>query len=158
MKVTVSSGILPDCGNKALRPPMVTNRRETVEMKIVRIGLATALLAASGAAGAQSATDARCLLLSNAFANGAKDENAKKAAEVAGYFYLGRISEHATAAQLKPVLERESKSITDANAGAQMTSCVKAIQDKVQLVQSLGPSSPPAATPPTKPPPNPQGR
>ena len=122
-------------------------------MKIVRIGLATALLAASAAAAAQSATDARCLLLSNAFANGAKDDNAKKAAEIAGYFYLGRISEHATAAQLKPILERESKSLTDATAGPQMNACVKAIQDKVQLMQSMAPSSPQPAQSTTPPPP-----
>jgi len=148
MKVIISSGILPDCGNKALRPPMVTNRRETVEMKIVRIGLATALLAASGAAGAQSATDARCLLLSNAFANGAKDENAKKAGEVAGYFYLGRISNSMTGPQLKALLDAQVKTLTAQTAPGVMNNCASAIQTKVNLLQSIsGAPAKPAATP-----------
>lgn len=121
-------------------------------MNGLRLAIGTFLLVVGGAASAQSATDARCLLLSNAFANGAKDENAKKAAEAAGYFYLGRISEHATVAQLKPVLEREAKSISDATAGPQMQACVKAIQDKVQLVQSMAPATPPANPPANQPP------
>ena len=127
-------------------------------MNALRTAAGAILLLMSAAAGAQSVTDAQCLLLSNAFAKDAKDPNAQKAAEIAGYFYLGRVGEHATAAQLKTLLEQAAKSITDANAGPPMTACVKAIQDKVQLVQSLGPSSPAPAAQPTKPPANPKGR
>ena len=125
-------------------------------MNALRTATCAALLLIGSVASAQSVTDAQCLLLSNAFAKDAKDPNAQKAAEIAGYFYLGRVGEHASAAQLKAQLEQGAKSITDATAGPQMTACVKAIQDKVQLVQSLGPA--PQAAPPTKPPANPQGR
>ena len=126
-------------------------------MNALRTATCAALLLIGSTASAQSVTDAQCLLLSNAFAKDAKDPNAQKAAEIAGYFYLGRVGEHATATQLKAQLEQGAKSITDATAGPQMTACVKAIQDKVQMVQSLGPSAPQAAQP-TKPRANPQGR
>jgi hypothetical protein len=114
-----------------------------------------AMLLMSGAAAAQSAADVKCLLLSNAFANASKDPNAKKAAEASGYFYLGRIGEHATAAQLKPLMDQQAKSLTNETAGAQMQACVKALEDKVTLLQSL---APPAPQPAAKPAPQPQGR
>ena len=106
-------------------------------MKVLKIALAAGLIAGSGAAVAQTATDAQCLLLSNAFAKDAKDAQAQKAAEASVYFYLGRIREQETAAQLKAQLDAASKSITQANAGTLMDGCVKALQGKLDLVQSV---------------------
>lgn len=119
-------------------------------MKTLRITVAAALLASGGAAAAQSATDARCILLSSAFAKEAKDAQAQKVAEATFYFYLGRIGPAASAAQLKTVLDAQVKTLTDATAGGQMNDCVKGLQSKVALVQSLS-TPPPAATPPKKP-------
>ena len=108
-------------------------------MKVMTITIAGALLMSGGAATAQSATDIQCMLLSNVFAKNAKDPNAEKTAEAALYFYLGRVSDSATAAQLKTQLDAQGKAITDATAGNLMNNCVKAIQSKVQLLQSLAP-------------------
>jgi hypothetical protein len=116
-------------------------------MKAPRIALALALLFTSGAAAAQTASDAQCLLLSNVFAKNTKDANAQKAAEAALYFYLGRISDRASAAQLKTLLEAQAKTITDATAGNLMNACLKNLQSKVELVQSASPQQPAQKTP-----------
>ena len=125
-------------------------------MKAPLAALAAALLATSGAASAQSATEARCILLANAFAAQSKDANQQKLAEDSLYFYLGRITGQPTAAQMKVVMDAQAKTLTDANAGTLMGECVKAVQAKVQLLQTLAAQSQPQ--PATKPPANPQGR
>ena len=125
-------------------------------MKATRLTLAAALLATGGAATAQTANDARCILLANAFAGQSKDANQKKLAEDSLYFYLGRIDGQPSAAQMKTVMDAQAKTLTDANAGQLMGECVKAVQAKVQLLQTLAAQSAPPA--PTKPPANPQGR
>ena len=125
-------------------------------MKATRLTLAAALVATSGAATAQTANDARCILLANAFAGQSKDANQKKLAEDSLYFYLGRIDGQPSAAQMKTVMDAQAKTLTDANAGQLMGECVKAVQAKVQLLQTLAAQSAPPAQ--TKPPANPQGR
>jgi hypothetical protein len=115
-----------------------------------RILCAAALLATSGAAAAQSANDARCVLLTSAFAQQSKDATQQKVAEDSLYFYLGRIDGQPTTAQMKAVLDAQAKTITDANSGALMGDCVKAVQAKVQLLQSVGAQQAKPA--------NPQGR
>ena len=123
-------------------------------MKVSHLALAAALLTTSGAALAQSATDARCIVLASAFASQSKDANQQKLAEDSLYFYLGRVNGQPTTPQFKAALDAQSKTLTDANAGTLMGECVKAVQAKVQLLQTL--AAPP--TPATKPPANPQGR
>jgi hypothetical protein len=118
-------------------------------MKAIPIALAAALLATGTAASAQSASDARCILLSGVYAKQNQDANAQKIAEASFYFYLGRIGSQATAAQLKTLFDQEAKAITDATAGGLMNNCAKEFQSKVQLVNSLA-GPPPAATPPKK--------
>jgi hypothetical protein len=122
-------------------------------MKTLNILLATALLAVSGAASAQSATDAQCIVVSNAFAAQAKEEQAKKIAEASVYFYLGRIGNSMTGPQLKALLDAQSKTLTQANAGPTMEKCAAAIQAKVNLLRSLAPpaAAKPAGTKPTQP-------
>jgi hypothetical protein len=117
-------------------------------MKFPAIALGAALLATSGAAAAQSATDARCILLSNVFAQQAKDANAQKAAEASLYFYLGRISSGATAAQMKTLFEGQGKTITNANAGSLMSDCAKAVQTKLDMLQSIAPPQQAKPAPP----------
>ena len=116
-------------------------------MKEIHITLAAALLTTSGAAAAQSATDARCILLGNVFAQQTKDADAQKLAQVSIYFYLGRIPGQTTAAQMKTLFDQQSKTITNANAGALMQDCVKPVQEKVQLIQTLAKEAKPPATP-----------
>jgi hypothetical protein len=121
-------------------------------MKLTTPAVAAALLATNGAAAAQSATDARCIVLASAFANQSKEPNQQKVAEDSLYFYLGRISGQPTTAQMKAAMDAQAKTITDANAGTLMGECVKAVQAKVQLLQTLaGQSQPQPAKPPAKP-------
>jgi hypothetical protein len=115
-------------------------------MKSLRIALAASLLTTAAAASAQNATDARCILLSNAYAKAAKDANAQKLAEATFYFYLGRIGAQTTPAQLKALFDQQSKGLTDATAGGLMDSCAKELQARVQLINSVG-GPPPAAAP-----------
>lgn len=119
-------------------------------MKALSITLAAALLATSGAAAAQSATDARCIVLATGFANQSKDANQQKIAEDTLYFYLGRVAGQPNSAQFKAALDAQSKTITDANAANAMAQCVGAVKTKVQLLQSI--ASPPKAAN------NPEGR
>ena len=130
-------------------------------MKATHLTLVAALLASGTAATAQTATDARCILLANAFAGNATDANQKALAQATLYFYLGRMNGQPTTAQMKAALDQQAKTITDANAGTLMGDCVKPVSAKIQLLQSLSPPSPPAAAAPApqaKPPAQPQGR
>ncbi len=127
-------------------------------MKAATIALATALLMTGGTAMAQSASDLQCLIVSNAFAKGATDTNQQKAAEASLYFYLGRVSDK-TAAQLKSLLDAQSKLITDKTAGDTMKKCVQAIETKVQLLQTVAaPAQPAQQQKPPQPQPQPEGR
>jgi hypothetical protein len=120
-------------------------------MKTVTIALGATLLATGTAAAAQSATDARCIILSNVFAQQAKDDNAKKTAEASMYFYLGRLGSSASAAQLKALFEAQGKTITQANAGTLMNECAKGVQTELDLLDSLAPKQQqPAQQPPKK--------
>ena len=121
-------------------------------MKTPCIAITAALLATSTAAAAQSATDARCILLSSIFAKQGKDAQSQKVAEDSLYFYLGRIGGQPTAAQMKAVMDAQAKTLTDANAGTLMGECVKAVQAKVQLLQTVAAQAQPAK------PAQPQGR
>ena len=119
-------------------------------MKFNAIAVGAVLLATSGPAAAQSATDARCILLdADVFAQQVKDANAQKAAEASLYFYLGRISsaEQHRCAGIEGPVESQGKTITNANAGALMSDCAKAVQTKVDMLQSLAPPQPAAAKP-----------
>jgi hypothetical protein len=121
----------------------------------IHMALAAALLATSGAAAAQSTTDARCIVLASNFANQSTDANQRKIAEDSLYFYLGRIQGQPSAAQMKTVMDAQAKTLTDANAGTLMGECVKPVLAKVQLLQTVGAQSQPQKS---KPPADPQGR
>jgi hypothetical protein len=115
-------------------------------MKALSIALAAALLATSGGASAQSASDAQCIVLSNAFAGQAKDAQAKELAEASLYFYLGRVG-NVTAAQLKASLDSQAKTLTQATAGPAMNKCAAAIQAKVDLLKTIAAPAKPATAP-----------
>ena len=122
-------------------------------MKTLRFALATALLVTGGAASAQSASDAQCLVVANAYAGQAKDANAQKIAEASVFFYLGRIGNTMTSAQLKALLDTQTKTLNQQNAGGTMQKCAAAVQAKVQLLQGAAPAPAKPAAKPT-----PQGR
>lgn len=119
-------------------------------MKAISIAVAAALLATSGAAAAQSTTDAGCILVANVFAQQSKDAQAQKLAEASFYFYLGRIADGRTAAQVKAALDARAKTLNDKNASTVMNACVKGLQDKLDLMKSIASQSAPAAAAPAK--------
>jgi hypothetical protein len=127
-------------------------------MKLIKTLAAIALIAPAATVSAQSANDARCIVLASAFANQSKEPNQQKVAEDSLYFYLGRISGQPTTAQMKAAMDAQAKTITDATAGTLMGECVKAVQAKVQLLQTLAAQSAPPSQPTTKPPAKPEGR
>ena len=117
-------------------------------MKALKIALAASMLASGGAATAQTASDLQCIVVSNAFAGAAKEDNAQKIAEASVYFYLGRISNSMTGPQLKALLDAQVKTLTAQTAPGVMNNCASAIQTKVNLLQSIsGAPAKPAATP-----------
>ena len=113
-------------------------------MKAIHLAVAAAVLVTGTAAAAQSANDARCILLANAFAGDSKDAKQQKIAEDTLYFYLGRIAGQPTAAQMKAAFDQQGKTITDANAGPLMNDCVKPVLAKVQMLQAVSNDSKPA--------------
>lgn len=120
-------------------------------MKALGILTAIALFTTGGAAAAQTASDAQCIIVSNAYASQAKDAEAKKIAEASVYFYLGRISNTMTVAQLKALLDAQTKTLTQANAGPTMGKCAAAIQAKVEMLKSLSAAAKPAPAKPAQP-------
>jgi len=125
-------------------------------MKFVTTALAASLLSVSGAATAQTATDAGCMIVSNAFAQSSKDANQQKLAQASLFFYLGRISDSTTPAQLKALLDAQSKTIDEKTAGPMMNACAKTFEAKMDLVNSLsGPKPQPQSEQKSK---QPQGR
>jgi hypothetical protein len=120
-------------------------------MKALGTLTAIALFTTGGAAAAQTASDAQCIIVSNAYASQAKDAEAKKIAEASVYFYLGRISNTMTVAQLKALLDAQTKTLTQANAGPTMGKCAAAIQAKVEMLKSLSAAAKPAPAKPAQP-------
>lgn len=116
-------------------------------MKALPAAVAAALLFYGGAAIAQTAGDAQCIVVSNAYAAQATDANAKKIAEAAVFFYMGRISNSMTPAQLKAMLDAQIKTLTPATAPGVMNKCAAAFQAKLSMLQSVGAPVKPAAPP-----------
>lgn len=121
-------------------------------MKFMHFAIAAALLAPAGSVAAQTATDAKCILVANAFAKNTKDANSQRAAEAALYFYLGRVKDGATAAQLRALFDAQTKTLTNENAGPTMDACVKDIQTRISLLQQISTSSGAAPAQPATPP------
>jgi hypothetical protein len=92
---------------------------------------------------AQSATDARCLVLSYAFARSGSTPDVKKAAQSTALFYLGKIDGRFSDAQLRATLVEQQKTIVVAKAGPDMQGCVRRMQESEKKLQAAAP--PPAA-------------
>ena len=122
---------------------------EKDEMKVIDIALAAALLMTSGTAMAQSANDLQCLLVSNAFAKNANGRQPAKGGRGIALFLSWAQSATKHAAQLKTLLDAQSKLITDKTAGDTMNKCVQAIETKVQLPANCRGTDPAGAAPAT---------
>ena len=87
-------------------------------------------------------TTAGCLLVSNAFANSATDEQNRKIAQASVYFFMGRVENGTTAAQLKAAFAEQERVINNANATEVMNACLKLVQAKSELLQSVSEDRP----------------
>ena len=96
------------------------------------------LASASTPAKAQATNDVRCLMASNLFAKGAQDPKARKFAESAKFFYLGRISGRLTEQQVRVQMLAQKKTITPANVGNVMTACARQMQSGAAMVDRVG--------------------
>ena len=97
------------------------------------LALASAVFAAPASA-QDRMSDVRCLMVSNVFAKGAKEANAKQVAASAMLFYGGRVSS-LSASQIQAAFALQQKQVTPANAGATMTACANAMQRSLQTLQ-----------------------
>jgi hypothetical protein len=104
---------------------------------IIALAVGSAVIL-SGAAVAQPAvSDARCLVVSNIFANGAKDPKAKDIANSARLFYGGRLSARNNA-RVEREIATQMKQITGANAGPIMNACAQAMSRSLATLEAAG--------------------
>ena len=109
-------------------------------MKLVQI--TSILVALAGAAHAEPPVNEniRCIMLSNLYANGAKDEHLREIASDSRFFYLGRIADSMTEAQIKAAAIAEGKTISNANAGAEMNRCAEPMIARAKLMSAVSAS------------------
>ncbi len=94
-------------------------------------------LGATGASAQGMDSNVRCLLVSNAFSNGAKDAKAKSLANAAKLFYGGRVSA-LPQSQIQAGLTAQRQQITAANAGQIMAACAQAMDRALKSIQAAG--------------------
>lgn len=99
------------------------------------IALAAGFAAPSSAQ--DKASDVRCMLVSNVFANNGKDPQAKQFASAANLFYSGRVSA-LPSATISTALAAEAKQLTTANAAPIMNACAERMTESLKQLQTLG--------------------
>ena len=82
-----------------------------------------------------TASDVRCMLVSNLFANSDKDPQAKQIASAASLFYGGRVSLLPNTT-VQSGLAAELKQITSANAAPTMNACAKRMTEGLKELQT----------------------
>ena len=108
-------------------------------MKLGKVVAAVLLIGVSPPVSAQSVPeDVRCLLLSNGFARGAKDERAKQVAAETLVFFVGRLDGRAAPQVLTNAMRSQATSIDPKNAGPEMTTCAARVARAKQAIQALG--------------------
>lgn len=86
---------------------------------------------------AQTPSAVSCLVVSAAWSTSTKDAKAKQLALAAAAFYLGRLDSATTPAQFKSAYDRERRALTQKKAGPLMNSCVRVMQDKARMVETV---------------------
>ena len=85
----------------------------------------------------EAASDVRCMLVSNVFANSDKNSQAKQIASAAVLFYSGRVSA-LPAATTQAALAAEAKQVTAANAAPTMHECAQRMSEGLKALQTMG--------------------
>lgn len=81
-------------------------------------------------------SDVQCLLVSNLFANGAKDLQAKQLATTSSLFYAGRVS-HLPDARIRAAIAGLPKQLDAKATGMLMNSCAQAMRASVSKLQAV---------------------
>jgi hypothetical protein len=106
-------------------------------MKIINFIGGALLVGMAAPAPAQTvADDVRCLLLSNAFAQGATEEAARQASARTLLFYLGRLDARADPQAVKSAFQ--TGKIDPKTASTDMGACAQRVENAVQAMESLG--------------------
>jgi hypothetical protein len=92
----------------------------------------------SSAQSTAPATTLNCLLASNVFAQNETDPKQKTLALQTLYFYLGRIEPQTSPQQFKAALKRTADALKGVSAGPLMNACVRELQTKAEMLQSVG--------------------
>ena len=100
---------------------------------------ASSCVLVSTAGSAQSTDDVRCLMLSNAFAQGGSTPEAKKAAQSGGLFFLGRIDGRWTDVQLRAAIAQHQKTLKVDKAGPEMQACLRRVEASYKKLQAIAP-------------------
>jgi len=118
------------------------------------LAIAGAMIAAGPAMAQGANQNMQCLMVANVFSSQEKDPQKKQVAIGAAFFYLGRLNEQITPAQLKALILAQSKALTPQTAGPLMNACIKEIGVKQGMMQTAGKelqaAQPAAAAPPKK--------
>lgn len=105
-------------------------------MKIGRFVVAFLMAGVAMPATGQSIPeDARCLVLSNAFARSAAEDSARKAASRSLDFYLGRLDAHKDKQAVGSALQKVK--IDPKSAPAEMTACSTRFAEAASQMQTL---------------------
>ena len=108
------------------------------------IGAAVIIIFSSLAAAAPPASapgvnkNIRCLMLSNLYAKSAKDDRGRQAAAETRLFYLGRVDDRMTDAQLEAAMLAAGKAITPDTAGAEMDKCAQLLEQRSRAMTLIG--------------------
>jgi len=114
---------------------------------LVMIGAAVAAFAIASPIAAQSVDDdARCLLVSNAFARADKDPGKRQFSAVASVFFLGRLDARLSSAQIQAAVKKQASTMIAASFAPTMNACAQ----RALKAMRVGPGNA-APAPPAKP-------
>jgi len=110
-------------------------------MKATSLAIAAIAISCTSPALAQNlSSDVRCLLLSNFFAKGAKEEAARQAAAQSMIFFAGRLDGHADVKAIAGEMRSQSKMIDPNKAGAEMGGCAARMGQAQKTIQDAAKS------------------
>jgi hypothetical protein len=124
-----------------------TNKEPTMKGKpiflpLILLSLAAAQPKAAAPAPAPAAvpppTTAGCLLVSNLVAKHATEAKDRDLAQSAFYFFIGRLGDRTTPDQLKSAFQAQERLIKAATVSPLMNACLRQMQQKLQMIQSVG--------------------
>jgi hypothetical protein len=112
-------------------------------MKIITLAASALLVGMAAPAPAQTITDdVQCLVLSEAFATGSTEVDAKQEAASALFFFLGRLNANADQQAVRNTIQ--ALKIDPKTAATGMTACAARFDHAVQDIQSRGKPPEPA--------------